>query len=411
MHVLYIHQYFTPPEGSGGSRSYQMAKRLVNAGHEVTMLTTVSSATKWGGPVPDASVVRAEYNGIRVIALRIPYHNRMSHSQRLRAFLAFVFGAIREGRRLHGVDVVFATSTPLTVALPGVAAKRKHRCPMVFEVRDLWPELPIAVGALRGPIAKALARRLERWAYRNSSHIVALSPGMKEGVCRTGYPESSVTVIPNCSDVEEFRVPPSAGEAFLAEHPYLRGGPLVTYAGALGPVNGVAYLADIAVQMRAHDPSTRFLIIGDGKEREAIRAHAESLGVLGSNLWLLDPLPKRAMPSVLAASAVSCSLLLDMPALTVSSPNKVFDAFAAGKPVMITYEGWLADLLREADAGIVVPRGAARGAASALHEFLSSPDKLRRAGQASARLADERFARDLLAADLRRVLEGVVTGG
>ncbi|MBD3176836.1 MAG: glycosyltransferase, partial [Armatimonadia bacterium] len=152
MHILYLHQYFCTPEGSSGTRSYEMARRLVAAGHRVTM---VCSAANLGHLDLPAGRSDLEIDGIHVIALNVAYSNRMSHLERIKAFYRFAWGARQAGRAASGVDVVFATSTPLTIAYPGVGASRRHRCPMVFEVRDLWPELPIAVGALRDPVSKA----------------------------------------------------------------------------------------------------------------------------------------------------------------------------------------------------------------------------------------------------------------
>jgi len=406
MHVLYLHQYFCPPDGSSGTRSYEMARRIAAAGHRVTMVC--SGANFAHHNLPDGRSERV-IDGIQVVILNVPYSNRMGHLERIKAFVRFAEGARRAARGVPDVDVVFATSTPLTVAYPGISASRKHRCPMVFEVRDLWPELPIAVGALRDPVSKACAHWLERWAYRNSAHIVALSPGMKEGVAKAGYPEALITVVPNSSDIATFRVPESEGRRFLDAHPPLDTGKLVTYAGALGVVNGVDFLADLAAATLDLDPDVRFCVVGDGKQRERIEARARELGVLDRNFWMLPPVPKTMMPAVLSASTACASLLWDWPVLKASSPNKVFDAFAAARPVLISYGGWIEDLLAETGAGIRVGRDDAGAAARQLVAFLSDPVALQRAREASARLADERFSRDLLAAQLIGVLERVAS--
>src|SRR5690606_7968658 len=133
---------------------------------------------------------------------------------------------------------VFASSTPLTIALPGVYAARPRRVPMVFEVRDLWPQVPIAMGALRNPLARCVARALERFAYRNATRVVALSPGMAEGVVSTGYPAEHVVTIPNSADLELFRPDESRARSFRQRHPELGSGKIVLYAGTLGLANG-----------------------------------------------------------------------------------------------------------------------------------------------------------------------------
>jgi glycosyltransferase involved in cell wall biosynthesis len=271
MHVLYLHQYFVPPDGSGGTRSFEMSRRLVKAGHRVTLVT--SSAFFPARYVLGPGVTTLDFEGVEVRVIRVPYSNKLSYARRVLAFLDFAWRSLREASAVKGVDLVFATSTPLTIALPGLWAKRFHRAPLVFEVRDLWPELPVAIGALRNPALIAAARALERAAYRGAKRVVALSPGMRDGVLRTGLRgPAEVAVVPNSCDVELFRAPATAGTDFLDRHPQLRGGPLVSYTGTLGPINGVEYLADVAKAMLALDPSVRFVVTGDGRCRDAVLA-------------------------------------------------------------------------------------------------------------------------------------------
>ena len=168
--IVYLHQYFNLPSDAGGTRSYEMARRLVAWGHEVHMVASSRDAE----PNWRCGWRETEESGIHVHWLPVPYSNAFSYAARTRAFFEFAWGAELKAASLEG-DVVFATSTPLTIALPAVYAARRKQIPMVFEVRDLWPELPIAMGALRRPLLIAAARCLERFAYRNSAHIVALS--------------------------------------------------------------------------------------------------------------------------------------------------------------------------------------------------------------------------------------------
>lgn len=401
MHVLYLHQYFAPPDGAGGNRSLGMASRLVKAGHRVTMLTSSAYFPAHYGMKPGLNTLEVE--GIQVRAIWVPYSNQLSYAARIWAFVSFAVRACFEAARVKDVDVVFATSTPLTIAVPAVWAKRRLGKPMVFEVRDLWPELPIAIGALRSPPLIWAARALERFAYRNADRLVALSPGMREGILK--HVDRPVAVIPNNSDLAQFRVPASEGEAFLAQHPYLRGGPLVAYTGTLGAINGVEYLAEVAAAMLPLDPATRFVIVGGGKMREKVRARAAELGVLEKNLWMLPAQLKRDMPRVLSASTVAVSLFIDLPEMWHNSANKFFDALAAGRPVMINYQGWQADLIRETGAGLVVPARDAAAAAKLLHGFLEDKRALDAGAAASAALAMGRFDRDKLFQDFRRVLE------
>lgn len=403
MRILYIHQYFNTPEMAGGTRSYEMARRLVAAGHEVHVITSQREPDNRGSKEWQSS----EIDGIHVDWFPVEYSNNMSYKRRLWAFLRFAWVAGRRATRIGG-NVVFATSTPLTVALPGVYAAKMLKIPMVFEVRDLWPELPIATGALRNPFLVRLARWLEHFAYSHSARVVALSPGMKAGVVKTGYPESQVSVIPNGCDNSLFGNLNVNGDEFLAQYMPKAEGPIVTYAGALGVINGVEYLVDIAAAMLQLDPCVRFLIIGDGREKENIRARARELGVLNLNLWMLPRIPKRDMPKVLSASTVATSLFIDLPEMWNNSANKFFDALAAGRPIMINYGGWQADLLNETGAGFVVPPRDPEEAARLLHSFLQDSERVSRSGKAARKLAEETFDRGKLARKLLAVLEDAV---
>ncbi len=374
-----------------------MARRMVQAGHEVTLVTAGEhdhqSSRGWSvGTI----------GGVTVHSCPVPYSNYMSFGRRLSAFFRFAFRASLHSARLPA-DVIFASSTPLTIAIPAVYASRKQRAPMVFEVRDLWPEVPIAMGALKSPVTRALAHRLERWAYRNADRVVALSPGMSEGVAATGYPVERISVIPNSSDQTLFDVPDAEGEEFRKARNWLGERPLVIYAGTLGKVNDVGFLVRVAHEMRRSHPEIRFLVVGNGAERDAVIALARETGTLDTNVFFEDPRPKSAMPALLSAATVCTSLVAPVPELRHNSANKFFDALAAGRPIAINHGGWQEDLLVSTGAGIRLSLDPAR-AAEELAELIRDDVALGRARAASKQLSD-RYSRDRLARDLVTVLE------
>ena len=402
MKILYLHQYFNTPAMPGGTRSYEMARRLVANGHEVHLITS-----RREGGVKGRNWEVTDEEGIVVHWLAIPYSNAMSYGKRIQAFFKFAIRAALRAARLGG-DVVFATSTPLTIALPGAYAAWRRRIPMVFEVRDLWPELPIAVGALKNPFLIQAAKSLETFAYRNSEQIVALSPGMKDGILRKGFSADKIHVIPNSCDVNSFQVSEEAGQSFIKEHKYLQGGPLITYAGTLGIINGVDYLVRLAKAIIDRDPSVRFLIVGDGIRKNQVLEEARALGVENKNVWFLPQIPKKIIPRLMSATTVAVSSFIDLPEMWNNSANKFFDALAAGRPVMINYMGWQADLLQETGAGLVVPADNPDKGAAMLHDFLNSPDRLAFARKAALELANTSFNRQLHAKQLENVLKAAV---
>ncbi|MEU4624807.1 glycosyltransferase family 4 protein [Actinoplanes sp. NPDC023801] len=393
MRITYIHQYFKTPGMSGGTRSYEFARRLVERGHEVHMIT--------GDPDSRHERVTRE-SGIVVHWLPVPYSNAMSYRRRIVAFLGFVRrSAVVAGRLRH--DLVLATSTPLTVAVPGVYAALRRRAPMVLEVRDVWPELPIALGVLRSPVSRWAAQRLEAWAYRRSAHVIALSPGMAASI-RRRFPGVAVTVVPNSSDLELFAGAGRAGASLRQRTPWLGDRPLLLYAGTLGPANGVDYLVRLAASLAGIAPDVRIAILGDGRMRDSIRDLAVESGVLNRNLFMLGPVSKAEVVAFFGACDLAASVFVDVPELGNNSPNKVFDAFAAGRPVAVNHGGWIADLITETGAGLVLPARDPAAAAVSVAGFVGDRAACRAAGAAAYALARDRFDRDLLFEDFERVL-------
>lgn len=392
MHILYLHQHFVTRSGASGGRSYEFSRILVERGHSITLIT--GAYDRSGLEIPAGRMVwRTRIDGIDVIVVRVPYGQEMSVPARIRSFLQFAVVAMAVGASVDDPDIVFATSTPLTIAVPGTVLSAFHRKPFVFEVRDLWPEVPIEIGILRNPLLRAAARWLERTAYRRAKHIVTLSPGMRDGILASGVGPGKVTVIPNSSDVELFRVDSEVGVAFRAAHPEWGDGPLVVYGGAFGKVNGLEYVVELARHVGNITPKVRFVLAGEGSEKSRIMEIAREAGVLGENLFFLDSVPRSRLAELLSASTMLASFFIPLKSMESNSANKFFDAFAAGKPVVINYGGWQADLLRETGAGLVLSPLDAAASASMLVRVLMDPGWLDKAGEASRRLGDEFFNR------------------
>lgn len=405
MRILYLYQYLSTREGSGLSRAYEFAVRLQEKGHQVTVVTSPTQL-----PPAYREVTRTTYaviDGISVIILPVPYSNKMSFSRRIRSFLAYSFHAARAAFATPA-DVIYASSSPLTICIPAILGSMWQRIPMVFEVRDLWPELPIAMGALKNPLARWAAQAMEWASYHWATHVVALSPGMKAGVMRRGIAEPRVTVIPNSSDVDLFTVPAEDGLAFREKIGIRPEQPLLVYAGTFGLANNIEYIVDIASKMRTLDPDVHFLLIGGGMQYDVVRQKAADLGVLGTNMTILPSVPKKEMPSVYSAATIVLGILAPLREMWNSSPNKIFDAFAAGRPIAVNYGGWIADLCATTGVGIRLPEQDAKRAATDLRDFARDPERLEHARSASAVLATEEFDRAKMADRLEKVLQNAV---
>ena len=401
MRVIYLHQYFNTPAMPGITRSYEMARRLVRAGHEVHMVTT----WREGSNSRDWFVTNEA--GITVHWLPLPYSNHMGYAKRLRVFLRFAIASARRAASLPG-DVVFATSTPLTIAIPGILASLMKRVPLVFEVRDLWPEVPIAMGILRNPVSIRLARWLERITYRRAKRIVVVAPGMKESVLRHGVEEEHVSVIPNGCDFDVFER--GTEEPIVFPHADPRSF-VVLYLGTMGVTNNVVYIPRLAHALReraGRDP-VQFYLIGDGRQRPEAEALAKELGVLDRSVHFVGWKPKHEVARWIAAAHATI-ITYDGPEIVYrdSVSNKFFDSLAAGKPVLANYRGFATLTAAEAGAGWILERDVDAAAAAVLR-LIEDPETLREAGQLALALARRRFSRDDLASQLEHVLVAAAT--
>ena len=400
MRILYIHQFFATRESTLGLiRSYEFSRRWVEQGHEVTVVTSSSR-------LPDSFqhklFAESVIDGVRVRSVRVRYSNYMGYVRRMWSFLLFTFGAAWLASTSGKHDVVLATSTPLTVGIPGWMASKIRRTPFVFEVRDLWPEAAIQMGAIRRDsfLGKA-AKRLERFLYRSADAVIALSPGMAAGVLAEGVDPARVHMVPNCSDTDLFS--PGPKDAELVERWDLAGKFVVAYAGAIGPSNDVDGQVPEAARLlseRGRDEIV-FVIAGDGKCLPRLEELTRGYG----NVKLVGSLPKAEIPRLTRTADVVMVLFADRPILATNSPNKFFDALAAGRPVIVNSPGWTRDLVTEHECGAYVPPGDARALADAIERLADDASQRERMRTNARRLAEQRFARDLLSQQVLDVLQ------
>ena len=394
MKILYFHQHFSTPHGTSGTRSFELARALISAGHEVTVVCgsfqhaglncPVDAQTRWR---------RGDVDGIDVIALPFKYSNRDSLPRRVVTFLLFALHSIRIALN-QDYDLIFATSTPLTAGLPGIAARWLRNKPFIFEVRDLWPELPKALG-MRNPLLLAGMSLLARVTYMSAKACVGLSPGIMEGIRRRAQPGKPLIMIPNGCDLDLFKPGPKVALPF----PGLCEGDFVAaYTGTIGPANGLdTLLSAAAILKRRGNQNIKILIIGDGKEKDRLVALATSQGL--DNCAFLPPLPKIQLASFVRNFGCGLMVLKNIPAFYAgTSPNKFFDYIAAGIPVLNNYPGWLADIICEQECGIVVPPDDPGALASTLEQLASDADGCIKMGRNARVLAEERFGRTALAA-------------
>lgn len=381
-----------------------MAKRFVQAGHEVHVITA-DCDDRFNG----RNWVVTIHERINVHWIPIRYSNHMGFYKRVVAFSIFVWRSFWK-MRTYKADVIFATSPPLTIGLPAVLASHVNKIPLVFEVRDLWPEMPIAVGKIKNPIIKSLTRWLERWIYNNSDYIVGLSPGICEGIRKTGVFSKKIHYVPNSCDFSLFELSDNVGDRVRRAHQWLGNRPMALYAGTLGEINDVSYLAHLSAALLKINPDVRVVVIGDGKEKEMILNLGKSLGVLNRNFFMLDEVAKKLIPEWFNAANIALSVFKDIPEMWNNSANKFFDALAAGRPLAINYAGWQKELIDGRDIGVILDPLSYDMAAESLCAKLADAEWLGRAGERARQLGREQFDRDKLAVKLESVLSEAKNG-
>ena len=392
MKVLYFHQYFVTPIGVGGNRSYRMAEALLRKGHSVTVVCGSAENGKTGLDGPFIGGRRQGIvEGIEVIELELPYSNHLSLLQRSWIFLRYAFQSVYLALRLE-YDLVFATTTPLTAGIPGIFARWLRKKPFVFEVRDLWPELPKAMGVVKNSLVLQALSCLEWSSYHSAHQLIGLSPGIADGIEKRGIPRSRIRMIPNGCDHELFEQDAQPWRPNGVEKSDL----MAVFTGAHGIANGLEAVIDAASELKKRQRlDIKLVLVGDGKQKPALLKKANSLQL--DNLIFHDPVPKPRLHGLLLEADLGMQILANVPAFYYgTSPNKFFDYLAVGLPVLNNYPGWLADLINQYDCGFVVPPEQPVAFADALEQVADNRAELQQKGNRAKHLSFE-FARDKLA--------------
>jgi glycosyltransferase involved in cell wall biosynthesis len=387
--VLYFHQHFSTPSGSAGTRSYEMARRLVARGHKVIMVCGSYGGGSTGLDQPFVGGRRRGLvDGIDVIEFEIRYANTQGLVRRTMSFLKFAVRSVWLSLT-ESYEIVFATTTPLTAGIPGIMARWLRGKPFVFEVRDLWPELPRAMGVIRSPFLLWAMGVLEWASYHSAHRLIGLSPGIVEGIAHRGIPVDRIRMVPNGCDLDIFAstVPPWRPAGIQPTDL------MAVFAGTHGPANGLEAVLDAAavLKLRRRD-DVKILLIGDGKFKGALQGRALKEGL--DNVVFHDPVSKIRLAGLMAATDVGLQILANVPAFyRGTSPNKFFDYIAAGVPVVNNYPGWLAELIDEAGCGFAVPPERPHDLADALIAAADDPERLEIMGTRALKLAQTRFSR------------------
>lgn len=404
MHIAVFSQYHTNPDCPATSRHYALLAYLART-HRITLISTRT----W-----ERQRLTQQYPwvpaGVELRVADVPYENQMGVARRGLAFAQYAAYAVREGLRIDKPDVIWGISTPLTAAWAAAQVARLRSVPWVFEVQDLWPAFPIAMGAVPNRWAQRRLFALEKSLYCSARHIMALSPDMTGYVQHVGHPPKEhsalfspgkVTTVLNGTDLELAALATDDAVATLRQEQNLVGRRVVLYAGTLGRANDIPTLLAAAELLAAQMPEMVWLFMGLGFDEPRVREAAARCPAIR----LVPPQPRHAVFSWFRLADVSVVSFLGLPVLDANSPAKFYDSLAVGTPVIVTNNGWTRELVEAYGCGWYSPPSDASALAQLLQRLLNQPEKLRTAGAAGRQLAATIFDRQQLAATVQQILE------
>lgn len=399
MKVLYFYQYFSTPKGAWGTRVYEFAKEWVEAGHEVTVVTSIYSKSD----LTAIKFIEDQYfEGIHVKVLNLRIDNKQAFLKRIWSFIAYSVLSSYYALTIKA-DVVIASSGPITVGLPGLVARYLRGRKLVFETRDLWPEGAIELGIIKNPVAKRLAYWFEKQCYRASSYIVTLSPGMTDYI-KSRFDIAEIDDVTNAANIKLFSTPTAFNDEKLLPKSY------AIYTGNIGMVNNSYWLYNAAkiLKERGRD-DIKIVLIGEGQQREELEELAKKEDV--DNFIRLGLMPKSELVSYVQHAFISLVPLKGSPVLDTSSPNKFFESLAAGIPVVQTTNGWMKDFLVEHQVGFTLNPNDPYELADQLTWMKDHGDELTAMGQRSKSVAQQFFDKDHLAKKMLNILKHVHDNG
>jgi len=380
--ILYIHQYFKTPGEGGSIRSYYLAKGLVNAGHEVTMITSHTGKYTF-----------KEIDGIKVHYLPVNYDNRYGFMRRLWSFGRFVKLAKRKAAEVGKHDIAYVMTTPLTTGFIATYLKRKFDLPYYFEVGDLWPEAPIKMGVIRSKFLKRWLYSLEKQFYFEAEKVIALSPSIRNYIEKVS-PNTRVHVIPNMADCEFFEPEYSVGD-FSESNKFQ-----ITYCGAIGKANHLEFMLDAARTSHMQKLPVQFNIMGYGSEMKRLKYDSREL----SNVTFYPHSSKQKVKDLLEKSDAVYVSFKDIEVLGTGSPNKFFDSLAAGKLTIINFDGWIRNIIRKNKCGFYHDPKKPEEFIKKIKVFLASPELLVKYQRRGRKLAELYYDKEIQVTKLLKIL-------
>ena len=401
MNILFLTDNFPPETNAPATRTHEHARQWVAAGHQVTVLTNVPNFPA-GRVFPgyrNKLRQREAMDGIRVVRVWTYVTANEGFFRRSLDYFSFGVTGVIGGIFLPTPDVIVATSPQIFTALGACILAWIKRRPFVFELRDLWPDSIVAVGAMReGPLLRTL-RRIEYWLYRRAAKIVSVTNSFKRILVANGIPQGKIAVIRNGVDLEAFAPGPKPVE--LARRLGLEGKFVAAYVGTIGMAHGLDVLLAAAEHLRDRG-DLAFVLVGTGAERARLEQEAKRRGL--DRVIFVGPVDKAEVKRYWRLCDLALVLLKDAPVFHHVIPSKIFEAMGTGRPIVLGVRGESEELLKEAGAGIAIPPENSQALAEGILRIMDSPALCRDMGASGRRFVETKFDRRGLALEMLNVL-------
>ena len=412
MHIVYLHQYFVTNNGTSGTRSYDMARFLVERGHKVSLITGMHRHLEY-------SVERGrpwrhvDLDGIDLYVLNADYRQEWGAKGRVLSWLRYAGLASALAMKLDRPDVTFASCTPPTVGVPALAMQGLRKVPWVYELRDVWPECLYSNGLSESSPAVPPMKLWNKVCVRGAEKLTVITPAFSDLLASDyGAREEDITFLPLGADKDLYVPRPDD----KTSGPTLREGAIgpddfvAVYCGVFGPANNIDYLVDAADLLRDRD-DIKLVLIGHGNQFDRIRDRVRDED-LEDSVFVRPAIPKRELVQLLPTADAGIVCLRDSEANRLAMPNKMYDYLFSGLALIKTAPpaggGILGTIVEENGCGAGVDATDPSGAAALLRAWADDREALAEKGRRGRELGEREFDRQRLAAELESLLESVV---
>jgi len=404
MHILFLTHYFPPEVNAPASRTYENTKRWVQAGHEVTIITCSPNHPQ-GELYPGYSnnlYQWDEKDGIRILRVKTYLSANKGVKKRTLNYISYMVSAFLQCWRTQKIDLVVSTSPQFFSGMAGYIVSQLKGIPWILEIRDLWPESIIAVGALTNRKVIGTLEGIETFLYRKADHIIPLTYAFRKHILKRGIPEQKITIVTNGADLTRFK-PLERQNEFTAEMNF-QDKCVLSYIGTHGMAHGLDVIFEAAARLKTRK-DILFLLVGDGAERERL-LQIQRDGEY-SNVIMLSQQPKERMPEIIAASRACMVLLRKSDLFRTVIPSKIFESMAMARPIILGVQGESKGIIEKGECGICIEPENADELAEAAVRISEDADFATMLGNNGLRFVRTNYNRENLAADYLRVIEKV----